>query len=337
MLCALAGAINTIAHCWSTAASHRHVQDICLVVACHKQDQHQQALPAAAHYMADPFAGQNVQRSYLRGLKQSPAAMLQAQGLHSSIRWLNIHVQPSGLVISRTAASRARCRKAHITPGSSSFNACMQLLAHEAAQIAQSSGSFPTPQAPADMVAYLREHEQDHEHARPEGDHWLLLQCGNWQDHPHRWAGPAYSLLQLWPVDDQWCDYYLWELDPSCMPTGKLYWSMTGDSSVGVRGTINSLVFAACLGVATPHRGFFSMDLAVCAFRLPADTHLPDCTLFACLFAEMELQTDRAGRRKYVSSCSVVGVPSNSTAPGGRCWGSLRNWLDRQFGEDTKL
>jgi hypothetical protein len=79
----------------------------------------------------------------------------------------------------------------------------------------------------AAAISHLRQH------VKPEGDHWVLMQCGNWTTHPLGWEGPAVAVLQLWNVGGNRYDYHLWAVDPSGVVTGDEYYSMNGEHGRG--------------------------------------------------------------------------------------------------------
>jgi hypothetical protein len=79
----------------------------------------------------------------------------------------------------------------------------------------------------AAAISHLRQH------VKPEGDHWVLMQCGNWTTHPLGWEGPAVAVLQLWDVGGNRYDYHLWAVDPSGVVTGDEYYSMNGEHGTG--------------------------------------------------------------------------------------------------------
>jgi hypothetical protein len=69
------------------------------------------------------------------------------------------------------------------------------------------------------------------QHVKAEGDHWVLVRCGDWEDHPLGWKGPAWGLLQMWRLGDtQDFDYIVHAVDPVGIPTGKQYNSLRGGS-----------------------------------------------------------------------------------------------------------
>ena len=68
------------------------------------------------------------------------------------------------------------------------------------------------------------------QHVKAGGDHWVLVQCGNWEEHPLGWQGPAVAVLQLWDVGGHHFDYSLWVVNPLGVVTGDKYYSLTGKS-----------------------------------------------------------------------------------------------------------
>ena len=91
-----------------------------------------------------------------------------------------------------------------------------------------------------DMVPGLQPQQQDQpsinaamthlqSHVKASGDHWVMVQCGNWEEHPLGWQGPAVAVLQLWRLgQSQEFDYNVYVVDPTGLPTGGTYSGLRG-------------------------------------------------------------------------------------------------------------
>ena len=67
------------------------------------------------------------------------------------------------------------------------------------------------------------------QHVKAGGDHWVLVQCGNWEEHPLGWQGPAVAVLQLWRLgQSQEFDYNVYVVDPFGLPTGGVHGGLRG-------------------------------------------------------------------------------------------------------------
>lgn len=55
------------------------------------------------------------------------------------------------------------------------------------------------------------------------GGQWLLVQVGDWLEHPKGWTGPALALLQVWQPVTGLVHYTTWEVGADCLPTGNSY------------------------------------------------------------------------------------------------------------------
>ena len=95
---------------------------------------------------------------------------------------------------------------------------------------AESAPSTSLPSSPAIRAAAMTHLKS---HVKASGDHWVMVQCGNWEKHPLGWTGPAVAVLQLWHVGGHMFDYSLWVVDPSGVVTGEKYYSLTGEHEHG--------------------------------------------------------------------------------------------------------
>jgi hypothetical protein len=113
------------------------------------------------------------------------------------------------------------------------------------------------------------------QHVRPEGDHWVLVRCGDWQQHPLGWQGPACGLLQMWRLGEtQEYDYRVHAVDPDGKPTGKQYNSLRGGclcrplaEQVLLQGTLTSpeLVYNVLFARSARSSWEEAGDVSVCS------------------------------------------------------------------------
>lgn len=86
---------------------------------------------------------------------------------------------------------------AYPTEGYAPLNRCLAFLCQHAASSSAPSSSSNTAgsQVPAvvvpkaTMAALRRFHHQ--------GDEWVVMECGEWLEHPLGWRGPALALFQV--------------------------------------------------------------------------------------------------------------------------------------------